>query len=163
MKTSLLALATLLLAPLAMASDKLAAEYEVPVPAELEAYSRYQMSGIKVRSDGRRLEVSYKLPLELTGIENHLKFEGVDDGSGVVKLTGNHGSMECQAEAGLEACRVKYYGVRQDLSAVERLLDAQRLPQQEKVGRLAVAARFGGDMEGIIRYRLPLKAYRPGN
>ncbi len=129
------------------------AEYEVPVPAELTPYSRFKMEGVKFENEGGRVRVSYKLPLELTGIENKFHFEGVEDRSGVLRLRSERGVMECRVLAGVDTCRVKYTEISQDMLAVERLLDSQRLPLDVKQGIMAVAGRFGGDMQGIIRYR----------
>jgi hypothetical protein len=129
------------------------AEYEVPVPADLSPYSHFKMEGVKFENEGGRVRVSYKLPLELTGIENKLRFEGVDDGSGVLRLRSEQGVMECRVLAGVDTCRVKYTEISQDMPAVERLLDSQRLPLDVKQGIMAVAGRFGGDMQGIIRYQ----------
>ena len=70
------------------------AEYEVPVPAELAKYSRLKMEGVKFEKKDGRVRISYMLPLELTGIENKLRFEGTDDGSGVLLLRSDRGQME---------------------------------------------------------------------
>jgi len=129
------------------------ADYEVPVPADLAPYSHFKMEGVKFENEGGRVRVSYKLPLELTGIENKLRFEGVDDGSGVLRLRSERGVMECRVLEGVDTCGVKYTEISQDMLAVERLLDSQRLPLDVKQGIMAVAARIGGDMQGIIRYR----------
>lgn len=150
-------------------------EYEVPVPAELAPYSRFAMNEVRYVRQGQRLKISYELPLELTGIKNQLKFEGAIGADGISRLEGSSGTMQCVDEAGIETCQVHYWAIRQDFSAVKRLLKSKRYSEEVLRGKLAVARYFGGvresfslldllispahaarggEMEGFIRFRI---------
>lgn len=171
-------LISLILSVLAIASSsiEISAEYEVPVPAELVAYSRFQMEPVKVKNEGGELRVRYKLPLLLTGIENEIEMRGSYGKNGVLLLNGGKGRAECDGFQSGQQCRVKYEGLHVNLAAAEAELDKLGLPEADRAGVLQVIKRFqgadrhallpvaflaereGGDMQGIIHYGEPVNA-----
>lgn len=166
-------LASLMLPLLCFAAD-LPADYEVPVPAELKAYSRYAMEPVNVGQEGGEIRVRYTLPRALTGAENEVEMFGIRGKNGVLELSGKNGSARCVREGANESCAVKYLKVRFDLDRVREELEKMGLSPEEKAGYLKVsthlaqggrehafaslmAASGGSDMQGIIHYqgRLP--------
>lgn len=148
---------SMLLSPLAFAGDKIPAQYEVPVPAELAAFATYDLEGLEVQSESGEVSLRYQLPLALTGVEQKVKLSGRVESDGVMRLSDENGStMECREVNAQETCRVVYKGVRQDLGLVKIHLTSLALAPDELEGKFAVAeffGRAGGDMEGIVRYR----------
>jgi hypothetical protein len=140
-------LITFVLASLAIAGSP--ASYEVPVPAELAPFASFQLNDFLVEERSGELKISYKVPVELTGIENYVSFQG-PLGRGPVRLIGDQGEMLCELERAENACQVTYWPLRQDLGLLSRLFKG--LPGPEREARMAVAARFSGDWEGVIRF-----------
>ncbi len=120
--------------------------YEVPVPAELEPYARFPVEKSRVRLKDGELEVKYMLPLELTGLENHLVFRGTVDARGLARIENDQGTADCNLVTNM--CHLKYKKLNFDLARVADALRAHNFSPEEFDGRLAVAARLGGEMEG---------------
>jgi hypothetical protein len=147
-------LLNLVLVSIALAGSNVKGTYEVPVTEELKPYAVYSLEKLQLKeADDGQVRVSYSLPLELTGVENKIRFYGkfAADGSG--QFEGPSGGMTCLAGAnGAEPiCRVSYYAVRQDLDLVRAAL--AKFPAEEQAPRLQVARAFGGDLEGFIRFQ----------
>lgn len=172
-------LLSLVLSVLAIASTEISAEYEVPVPAELSAYSRFEMEPVKVKREGGEVRVRYKLPLLLTGIEQEIEMRGTYGNDGVLLLEGGKGRAECSGFQEGQQCRVKYKGINVDLALAEAELDKLGLAEADRAGVLQVIKTFqgtdkeamalpeaafllaresGGDMQGIIHYGAPVEA-----
>ena len=152
------------------------AEYEVPVPAELAAYSRFAMAPVEVRAKGDEVRVKYCLPLLLTGVRNEIELRGSRE-DGVFRLSGEHAEAECDGFEPGRQCRVEYRNLRVDLARAEAELDQLALPENDRAGVLAVIKRFmgykqaaalpevffalareGGDMQGIVHFGIPASA-----
>jgi hypothetical protein len=172
-------LLSLILSVFAFASTEIAAEYEVPVPAELAAYSRFKMDPVKVNKEGGEVRVRYKLPLLLTGIEQEIEMRGTYGSDGVLLLEGGKGLAKCSGFQEGQQCRVKYKDVAVDLALAEAELEKLGLAETDRAGVLQVIKRFqgadkeamalpevafllerdsGGDMQGIIHYGAPVQA-----
>jgi hypothetical protein len=172
-------LVSLILSVLAIASTEISAEYEVPVPAELVAYSRFKMEPVKVNTEGGQVRVRYKLPLLLTGIEQKIEMQGTYGDNGVLIFNGRKGRAECSGFQKGQECRVKYSGVSVDLTRSEAELDKLGLSEADRAGVLQVIKHFqgadkiatalpeaaflleresGGDMQGIIHYGDPVES-----
>lgn len=133
--------------------------YDVPVEAELAPYARYEIRNYGKAIKGDVLELSYELPLELTGVPQVVKFAGkIAKGNEPYELDGDFGHMTCgrmDPELRRQSCAVKYHDVNVDLSAVAKVLRAQKLSPEAVDGKMRVAALFhegGGDIGGIITY-----------
>ena len=143
MKALLIALLALNLTAAHAATN---ATYEVPVPAELEPYARFPVEKSRVSLKDGELEVKYMLPLELTGLENHLVFRGTVDARGLARIENEQGTADCNLATNM--CHLKYKKLNFDLARVADALRAHNFSSEEFDGRLAVAARLGGEMEG---------------
>ncbi len=137
--------------------------YQVPVPAELEKFSRFQMPvEIKQRGDGLT-EVSYDLPATLVGQPMEFRFLGeVDYGAASFTLKDENAEMNCSLQNFEADCRVMHRKVNIDLVAAKAALELSGLPRREVEGRLKVAALLkasGGDMGGVMKYRLDFNGY----
>jgi hypothetical protein len=133
--------------------------YEVPVEKDLAPYARYEIHEYGKAIKGDSIELSYQLPLELTGVPQVVTFSGkIVKGDEPYELEGANGKMSCSHEDAvlrLQSCRVKYHGVDVDLNEVAKVLRAQKLSPEAVDGKLRVAALFregGGDIGGIITY-----------
>ena len=171
-------LLTLILSALAFASTEISAEYEVPVPAELAAYSRFKMEPVKVQNEGGQVRVRYKLPLLLTGVENKIEMRGTYGTGGVLLLEGGKGRAECSGFQVGQQCRVKYNDLQIDQARSEAELEKLGLSETDRAGVLQVIRHFqgadkiaalpelaflverdnGGDMQGIIHYGAPVES-----
>lgn len=144
MKTLLLTALVSLTAGAAFAAS--GGTYEVPVPAELQPYARFPVDKFRVRLKDGELEVKYMLPLELTGLENHLVFRGPVNAKGVAHIENEQGTADCSLSTNM--CHLKYKKLNFDLGLAAEALRAHNFSTEEFDGRLAVAARLGGEMEG---------------
>lgn len=133
--------------------------YEVPVDKDLAPYARYEIREYGKAVKGDTLELSYQLPLELTGVPQVVKFSGkIAEGEEPYVLSGENGTLKCDSEDAvlrLQSCAVKYHDVQVDLNAVAKVLRAQKLSPEAVDGKMRVAALFregGGDIGGIITY-----------
>lgn len=172
-------LLSLILSVLAIASTEITAEYEVPVPAQLVAYSRFKMEPVKVNKEGGEVRVRYKLPILLTGVENEIEMRGSYGNDGVLLLNGGKGRAECSGFQQGQQCNVRYSGLTVDLARSEAELDKLGLSEGDRAGVLQVIKTFqgadkaamalpevafflvresGGDMQGIIHYGAPVEA-----
>jgi hypothetical protein len=168
-------LVSLILSALAFASTQIAAEYEVPVPAELSAYSRFAMEPVKIKNENGQVRVRYKLPVLLTGVETKIEMRGSYGRDGVLLLNGGQGSAECDGFQSGQQCRVKYKGLAVSLEAAQAELDKLGLSEAHRAAVLQVIKRFqgvddasfapsfllereGGDMQGIIHYGEPVRS-----
>ena len=164
-------LISLILAAMAFASTEISAEYEVPVPAELVAYSRFKMEPVEVQTENGEVRVKYKVPLLLTGLENEIEMRGAYGSKGELILNGGKGRAECDGFQNGQQCRVKYNSLDLDLARSEAELDKLGLAEADRAGVLQVIKRFqgvgdspaaflrereGGDMQGIIHYGEPI-------
>lgn len=156
----------LFLCPLAQAAEAPKAFYEVPVEKELMKFASYEIDYFAKAVTGNKLEMSYQLPLELTGKPQIVTFSGeIVDGRAPIILRGPRGEMECGLkESSVQTCAVKYHDIEVDLEQVAHLLDVRKADAEEKAGKLRVAGSFresGGDIGGIITYVNAVPAYRP--
>lgn len=161
---------------LALASTSITAEYEVPVPPELVAYSRFELGTVKVSNEGGQVRIRYKLPLLLTGLENKIEMIGSRDERGVLRLSGEYGSAECDGFQEGQQCRLVYQHLQVDLARSEAELDKLGLSEADRAALLQVIKRFqgadkpklleqvaflvereGGDMQGIIHFGKPVE------
>ncbi|MGZ3693702.1 MAG: hypothetical protein ACXWQO_05850 [Bdellovibrionota bacterium] len=148
-----------LLAPFAQAADAPRALYEVPVPQEMKAFSKYEISYFGKKVSGDTLELTYQLPLELTGISQWVSFSGkIIHGKEPATLSGPNGEMNCASNTEAlrgDTCAVKYHDIKVDLNAVAQRLKIARISPEMREGKLRIAAMFresGGDIGGIITY-----------
>lgn len=172
-------LLSLILSVIAIASTEISAEYEVPVPAELVAYSRFKMEPVKIKSEDGQVRVRYKLPILLTGIEQEIEMRGSYGDNGVLLLKGGKGRAECNGFQEGQQCNVKYNDLQVDLNRSKAELEKLGLSEADRERVLQVIKRFqgadkmaqalpevafllerdsGGDMQGIIHYGAPIAA-----
>ena len=129
------------------------ATYEVPVPAELAPFSIYKLEKLNVVKAGGLIELSYQLPLDLTGEENTVVFQGQAAADGSVNLVDSRSgaSLICRApDEQAQVCRAHYYALKINAKKVEQRLRDRGLDELSIAGHLGVTARFGGDMIGIV-------------
>lgn len=142
-----------------LAASAGAATYEVPVPEELAPHAKFPLEKFTASEKGGRLELRYQLPMALTGEPIGISLAGPVSAEGRAKLTGKLGKGECDFLLdGSRSCRVSYRGFEVDRAKVIKWFDEQGITGTERDAGLAVAAAFGGDMEGIIAFTLPADA-----
>lgn len=159
-------ISAILFSVLAFGYSEVPAEYELPVPAELAPYSRFQMKPVEVEVIGDRVKVEYYIPQTITGHENEIEMTGILKAGEDLVLTGPKGNAVCNGVGAGQSCRVKYDNLDLSLELASRELDKLGLSPEDKAGFFQVAARFqesGGDMGGIVHYLAPKseKAYAP--
>lgn len=151
MKTVTLTL-VLLSAVVARAEEKVVSgEYWVPVAEEISEFASFPVK-VKFVKGEKTVSVEYDLPLELTGLPNHVKFEGAQ---GTKLLNGQYGQMECLAPGDFSNCAVNYGNLKFDEQARTALLAAISSGPEEVQKRQMVAMRFqsGGEPAGVLSVR----------
>lgn len=126
------------------------AEYEVPTGPELAAFNKYEIKNYSFKQSGREVEIAYLLPLDLTGAVNREKFRGEMDASGLAIIENENGKITCSVNQ--KSCFVKYQKLDIDAAKARKILEAKGLSISDIASRLEVTARFGGDLEGILRF-----------
>lgn len=149
MKTNLL----IILLALGM-QNAVAALYTVPVSEELSQYAIFELDGFKSKSHHNEVEIKYKIPKVLTGVQQEVVFTGqVDDKAYSNTLSGPNGKMVCTKGA-TEAikCEVTYVDLLTDEDkAVETIKELSK-DNAEVFGRIEVMKAFSSDPVGIIHY-----------
>jgi hypothetical protein len=127
------------------------ATYSVPVPAALEPYASYELKNFQWQETRDSVEVTYKLPELLLGYSHRVSFRGRQRNDGHYELVSDqYGKLECTKDENGHDCRAMYRGLKVDLPKVEALLVSKNVESREREGRMAVSARFGGDLVGVI-------------
>jgi len=130
--------------------------YEIPAPAELEPFSRFDLTYELTRLENGRTKISYKLPKLLLGSEVEFQFEGVADfNKESFTLRAPNAEMTCQPFPRHALCQVKYRGVKVELEQVRDTLNKMPISRAEKQGRFELAsmvAKAGGDFAGILYF-----------
>ena len=119
--------------------------YAVPVaPAELIRYSLFSGLDIEVRkSASGAIKIEYSLPLELTGVENQLDFEGMPDGTNVLTLNGPNGTATCEFDTVIHRCEMVYKNIIFNSAARDQLLEQLAMGDADALAyRKSVAAQF---------------------
>jgi hypothetical protein len=127
-----------------------AAEYRVPVPAELEPYATFELGDLRFRERGAEWALEYSLPVLLVGQSARLSFRGVADANGAYLLSGDAGQVTCHVEGDRVHCEEVLVTVQQDAQKLERALAA--FSSEEGAARRAVAARFSDDPIGVLTF-----------
>lgn len=129
--------------------------YEVPVPAELDAYKCFDVryTHYRQKNDGR-LELRYSLPDLLVGEGGQsIRLDGVFDATKAKQvLKGDDGYAECALGAsGLIDCLVEYKRLRNDEASAEALLNKMPISDEDKNQIRGVRMHFHHQSMGIIR------------
>ncbi len=127
----------------AASSDPLAA-YVVPVPATLAKYALFTNVRVDIKAMGTgQTSFKYRIPVELTGVENKVEFFGTPDSAGKMEATGENGSALCDGGAKVGSCELFYKNLQFDHDLRDQILtrissgDADQL-----AARQAVADQF---------------------
>ena len=129
--------------------------YHVPVPAELEPYSNFELGDLRLREHGSEWELQYTLPELLVGGHQELSFRGSASGTGALRLLGDAGQVTCQSLAAqmpgaMRQCDEVLNRVELDRDKLERSF--ADLPAEESAARWAVVARFSDDPIGVLTF-----------
>ncbi len=142
------------------ASGSFGGSYEVPVPVELSAAARFDVTEIEWVVTGSTVHLSYNLPRALVGKALRVDFVGtLDPSASHAALSGAAGTSDCVVSATQIVCTETMPGlipVAPDLTVVASLAAASYTGVAQD--RIAVATRFAGDPIGIARIDLG----RPG-
>lgn len=147
----LLTLALGLLTANVQAKDSNSIQYTVPVTGDLEPFSHFPMSQVKIQLQGNQWIISYNLPAELLGHEKNFTYNSwAQTNNGEIIFTGDYGVMACinlgQANA---RCDVKYgHPMEVDLNAAREVWVAKNVSERELQGRMEVLAKFSGEPIG---------------
>ena len=129
------------------------ASYHVPVPAELEPYSNFDLGDLRLREHGSEWELEYTLPELLVGGRQRLSFRGSASDTGEYQLLGDAGQVRCQRLGAAMACDEVLHRVELDRDKLARSFAA--LPAEESAARWAVADRFSDDPIGVLTFPAP--------
>jgi len=129
--------------------------YHVPVPAELEPYSNFELGDLRLREHGSEWELQYTLPELLVGGHQELSFRGSASGTGALRLLGDAGQVTCQSLAAqmpgaMRQCDEVLNRVELDRDKLERSF--ADLPAEESAARWAVVGRFSDDPIGVLTF-----------
>jgi hypothetical protein len=149
-----------LLAPFpALAELNIMARYSVPVSEELKPFADYDLSDATVWINDKYLQVSYDLPLLLTGAANHIALKGFRDSEGVYQVQDkSHGhSANCRVNPPNELnCKVFYGDLTvNETNAVERIATLYASDEAMKVGKMKMVRIFSGDPIGFVSIWMP--------
>ncbi len=122
------------------------ATYEVPGS---QGVPPYQMK-FKLKKKNGLYFTDYKLPLDLTGVENRIKANGSFDQNGDLVLIGKNGKLTCHLIA--RQCEAVYDYIVVDEEQVRLRFQARGLSEEEIKPFLAVSRKFGGDPIGVIHF-----------
>jgi hypothetical protein len=126
------------------------ANYHVPVPAELEPYSNFELSDLRLRAHGGEWELEYTLPELLVGGRQRLSFRGSASETGDYQLLGDAGLVTCHSLGASMTCDEVLNRVELDRDKLERSFAA--LPAPESAARWAVADHFSDDPIGVLTF-----------
>jgi hypothetical protein len=135
--------------PFAAGQDADRPIYHVPVPAELEPYSNFELGDLRLREHGSEWELEYTLPELLVGGRQELSFRGSAD-AGTYQLTGDAGQVTCHRLGAMIQCDEVLSRVELDRDKLGRSFAS--LPAEESAARWAVADHFSDDPIGVLRF-----------
>lgn len=124
--------------------------YHVPVPAELEPYSNFELGDLRLREHGSEWELEYTLPELLVGERQELSFRGSAIETGELQLRGDTGQVSCRNLGGAMRCDEVLSRVQLDRDKLQRSFAS--LPVEESAARWAVAERFSDDPIGVLTF-----------
>jgi len=124
--------------------------YHVPVPAELEPYSNFELGDLRLREHGGEWELQYTLPALLVGGHQELSFRGSTSDTGALQLLGDAGQVTCQSLGTSMVCDEVLNRVELDRDKLERSF--ADLPAEESAARWAVVGRFSDDPIGVLTF-----------
>lgn len=137
--------------------------YEVPLDpehAELGDAAFTPVFGARLRIDEGQVSLSYDFPLELTGVDQSVDFDGpLPEGDGPLVLAGDPGTATCSIR-NVDGpsfdihCFEELPGVDVDVAALETLLEERGVAPAEIAARIDVAKLFSEDPIGIFEGRL---------
>jgi hypothetical protein len=125
--------------------------YFVPTPAELASYAVFPVGEVWLMQSGEQVEITYKLPSLLVGVEQRVSFRGRAN-AGVLALAGDDGQSHCFEINGLWMCHEAFDQVYTDLDQLAELLQGR--PQFEIDARMEVARIFSTDPIGTILFEI---------
>lgn len=141
------------LSPVAAAPNVERPIYHVPVPAELEPYSNFDVGDLRLRAHGSEWELEYALPELLVGGRQGLSFRGGASEAGEIQLRGEAGQVSCRSLGAVMQCNEVLSRVELDRDKLERAFAS--LPAEESAARWAVADRFSDDPIGVLTFPAP--------
>ena len=132
--------------------------YHVPVPADLEPYSNFELGDLRLREHGSEWELQYTLPELLVGGHQELSFRGSASDTGALQLLGDAGQVTCQSLGtsmlgATMRCDEVLSRVELDRDKLARSFAA--LPAEESAARWAVVGRFSDDPIGVLTFPAP--------
>lgn len=131
-----------------------AATYSVPVQDDLKPYASFNLKKFNLKNYEGETTVKYKLPLELTGIEQKVEFAGVINSKAQQNiLTGKNGTMVCEKNSEAKvSCQVEYKNLEIDeKEAISNIVQSSH-SRSEMAGKIQVMRAFSSDPVGIITY-----------
>lgn len=134
--------------------NAVAALYTVPVAEELSEYASFELDNFKSKAENNEVEIKYKIPMVLTGVQQEVVFTGqVDDKAYSNTLSGPNGKMVC-TKGLMEAvkCEVTYADLLTDEDKAIETIKKISKDNSEVFGRIEVMKAFSSDPVGIIHY-----------
>ena len=131
-----------------------AATYSVPVQDDLKEYASFELKTFNLKRYIGKTTVKYKLPIELTGIEQKVEFTGIINSKAQQNiLTGDNGTMICEknSEARI-SCQVEYKNLEIDEKQAISNIVQSSTTRSEIVGKIQVMRAFSSEPVGIITY-----------
>lgn len=122
------------------------AAYEAPGSEGSEFYDMK----VDVRIQGEKISIRYSLPLDLTGMENHIEASGRILGDGFALLSGPKADLSCDLLK--QSCDVAYQDLNVDLNLVQSRLEAQGLPLDIVERKLKISREFELDPIGVVHF-----------
>ena len=150
MKTLLL----LLLLPLFAFADCFSAHYTLPVKDELKEFANYELSNVQFVSEERGFQLSYQLPLELTGMAiRQINLIGTKQSDGsyiaVDEAAGHRGT--CMAGVASLSCQINYGDLKFAEMDTEKFLAAKFADFPTFLaGKIAAFHAFSTDSVGVV-------------
>lgn len=129
--------------------------YMVPTSKpELQPYSLFELSEVKLKMDDGKVEIEYQIPQALTGVLSDIHMSGTQVAVNQWKLYGDSGAMNCVSVDSYMSCRVGYHTLGKDDQAREDFLRSVSVTPEEFDLRLQLAMGFDGERIGIVRFKI---------
>lgn len=155
MKKSLFVFGFLLFSPLAFAERPVRGTYTVPMKAGPDGSAPLNSYDVRFHSDTYSESpntLKFPMPAGLLGTEVWVSFDRDPQVTG--RFVGEHGEGHCTNADRFLECTFTFTQLTPDLKAVESFWREQGLDNTVVDQRIAVAAKFGGEPIGVLRYKM---------
>ena len=126
------------------------ATYEVPTSQNyLKEASLFKIENVSFTKQNSKVNLSYLVPEELTGIKNMVQFTG-DLNSNGGKLNSEYGQLTCLSNNRQMMCTVSHQKLNFD-SELAKSIMVSKFQGQELTNRLSIQQKFSTDPVGVIR------------